>query len=189
MHGLLISLALSLAAAEGEEEKVGPWSGNAGISAAWLTGNSNVLELIGVGLVEYNGDTFVMMLELDGAYERSRPEGTGRKQLSAAAVDSTARGEYRFTPNFSVYGLLGGETDRFADLEARIDSEVGLGITAIEHASEGNETLLRFYVGFHYARDFWTDFFPMKEDLPDEHTSGPAARATLRFALSETVAL
>jgi putative salt-induced outer membrane protein YdiY len=189
---LLMVAVPGIGLAETEESKdddqPSAWSGTIGFGVIWLTGNSDLLGITGTTILEYNGDEFAATIEADGVYEKATTEGGTEREVISAAIDGFFRPEYRFTPTWSMYGLIGGEVDRVASLAGRVDAELGVGITLLEpKQAAAHEIFLRLYAGGHFARDFRTDYYPEPVDLEDVDIWGPGAGLTFRVEIFENV--
>lgn len=175
---------------ETEDDKASPWTAAVGLGFVWMTGNSDMLNLTGNGVAEYTSETWLITLQADAALEKAKADGEDDSLTISEAYGGWGRGEYRLTRLFSLYGLLGADTDHLASRELRFESEAGVGLTFFERERDEEEYLfLEFHLGWHFARDYRFQYFPNRRQIANLNFWGPAANVTLRYQLNEHLQL
>jgi len=165
-------------------------SGNVGLGAVVLTGNSESTTFAFNATLIRKTPDWIYGFKANGTYGRSTDPNTQVETTNALNGSLTARIARRFNPLVAVYlqGIV--DTDHLKSIEWRPAGELGISFQLVDVKEGDFQTqALRVDFGFRGGHEYRFQYFPTPENLPDVTIAPPTAGFGYRYAFSKDTIL
>lgn len=168
--------------------------GTAGISFISSTGNANAVSAKANTELQTQYNGWTGSLQANIAYGQTRVDAT-TSEVTAQRGKLELSTQRRFGRHLYVYGGFGGNLDRVASINYQLFGEPGVGIVWFENRqarATGEKTYvasrLETQVGFRYTHENRFQFFPTRQELPNEEIYAISISGSFVYALSRGTA-